>query len=519
MRFFGAANYLSIILFTIFSFSFSTIKANEVILFGSAGCPYCKKIEAFFKSNNIEYKYHDVEDAAGYEKLLEIEKNLGIRKSGDFPAVFIRQNSFERIFYYGVGNLKDSLVKHLKIDMATKEAVVPKSTQTDSQKGVISESRSQEATVASEYVKTQPTDEILKSEKTYIIYFYEAGCPECVRISRHLDFIVSQNENVVVERHYMKEKSSILLNEILSNKHNVPDNQRLTAPSIFTRAGFLPEEKSTPFFIDSLLAISKPGIFWKLGEEDVKMAEDRIFERFQAITILTVITAGLLDGINPCAFAVLIFLISYLMVLKKDKKTVLIAGLSFTFGVFTLYFSAGLGFTVVINHLHRFDNVGNIINIAFAVFLVVFAILNLNDFFAIKNNRYDKVKLSMSNNMSKKIHEIIKKIGNTRFLFLNSFIAGFVLSLFELACTGQVYLPTIIYMREVAPEQSLFLLLLFNLMFVTPILLVFLLVYKGVTASTLQKFMLKNAGRVKLGFFFLFIFMAVGLVLSTIFFS
>jgi cytochrome c biogenesis protein CcdA len=57
-----------------------------------------------------------------------------------------------------------------------------------------------------------------------------------------------------------------------------------------------------------------------------------------------------------------------------------------------------------------------------------------------------------------------------------TFITGVVISIIELACTGQVYLPTILFVLGV-PElrlQAGVYLVLYNLMFVLPLVVVFL---------------------------------------------
>jgi len=45
---------------------------------------------------------------------------------------------------------------------------------------------------------------------------------------------------------------------------------------------------------------------------EVKEAEESMVDRFKSLGLLTIVSPGLIDGINPCAFATLIFFISYL---------------------------------------------------------------------------------------------------------------------------------------------------------------------------------------------------------------
>jgi hypothetical protein len=72
------------------------------------------------------------------------------------------------------------------------------------------------------------------------------------------------------------------------------------------------------------------------------------------VTLPLIIGAGLLDGINPCAFAVLVFLLTFLLTVSKDKRRMIKAGVAYVVGVYVTYFLAGLGLLTVI-HLTGFS--------------------------------------------------------------------------------------------------------------------------------------------------------------------
>ena len=63
-----------------------------------------------------------------------------------------------------------------------------------------------------------------------------------------------------------------------------------------------------------------------------------------------------------------------------------------------------------------------------------------------------------------------------------AFITGIIISGIELVCTGQIYLPTIIYMKQVTGYglQITGYLLLYSLMFIIPLLAVFFLYFWGI---------------------------------------
>ncbi len=73
---------------------------------------------------------------------------------------------------------------------------------------------------------------------------------------------------------------------------------------------------------------------------------------------------------------------------------------------------------------------------------------------------------------------------------------GFAISVLELVCTGQVYLPTITFVMGVEEmrRHALSYLLLYNLAFVAPLLVVFALVHWGTTSLQLGGVLLFGLG-------------------------
>ena len=61
------------------------------------------------------------------------------------------------------------------------------------------------------------------------------------------------------------------------------------------------------------------------------------------LMLATVVSAGLLDGLNPCAFAVLIFLVAFLFAIRKLRRDVMKIGLAFIVAVYITYFLIGAG--------------------------------------------------------------------------------------------------------------------------------------------------------------------------------
>jgi cytochrome c biogenesis protein CcdA len=62
-----------------------------------------------------------------------------------------------------------------------------------------------------------------------------------------------------------------------------------------------------------------------------------------AVLLPLVVTTGLLDGLNPCAFAVLVFFMAFLHAVRVPRAEMLRMGSAYAYAVFLVYFLIGLG--------------------------------------------------------------------------------------------------------------------------------------------------------------------------------
>lgn len=102
--------------------------------------------------------------------------------------------------------------------------------------------------------------------------------------------------------------------------------------------------------------------------------------------------------------------------------------------------------------------------------------------------------------MRRWVNRVIREGSSVRAIAGTAFVTGVVVSLIELACTGQVYLPTIVFVLG-APQmrsRALAYLLLYNVLFVLPLVIVFVLAYWGTTSERLGRFINQRAGTIKI---------------------
>lgn len=253
----------------------------------------------------------------------------------------------------------------------------------------------------------------------------------------------------------------------------------------------------------ALAAVEKA---YKNGEvHKVKEPTKTHKEMFQTYTLAAVILNGLIDGVNPCAFAVIIFFMSFLAVYGYNKKEVVFIGASYCLAVFSAYLLLGLGvfnflyamrgFQMVIFAFYWLTIVACFILFALAVYdFVVY--LKTKDPHAMLLQLPKSLKL-MTNKITG--YFLRKKDKGMGALVLASFAVGLLVSLIEAVCTGQVYIPTIVLImkEETMRMKAMSFLLLYNIMFMLPLLAVFLLTLLGYSSDTFNKFLKKHMALIK----------------------
>ncbi len=230
---------------------------------------------------------------------------------------------------------------------------------------------------------------------------------------------------------------------------------------------------------------------------------------------IPVFLAGLLDGINPCAFTTLIFLISYLRLLGRKGREVLKIGLSFTLAVFISYFLIGLGFFQALRLAESFSLVSRIIRLGMIGLLFCLGGMSLHDFLRVRQGRESDAVLQLSRGMKQRIHKTIRQKSRSSWLIPGSFAAGVLISLYELGCTGQIYLPMIVYMiKQKFSLSAVGLLTVYNAGFILPLLFVFLLFYRGMDSNAIGQVFRRRLPYIKLASALLFFGIAIFLILT-----
>jgi cytochrome c biogenesis protein CcdA/glutaredoxin len=352
------------------------------------------------------------------------------------------------------------------------------------------------ATATPGLVITQPAEKPI-----YLAYFEQAGCQNCARTSYDLNVVVDRYPQLVIESFSMEEDENKALNEWLSDKYGVPEEQRLTTPMIFVGEDVLIGTGATlnPL-LETVGKYAATGAERTWEEFDPEEAEQRLVDRFQSFGVLTVFGAGLIDGLNPCAFATLVFFVSYLTFTGRKGREILFVGISFTLGVFITYLLVGVGLLKVIQSLSFFNALGRWVYLITALLCLVLAVLTFRDFFRARKGQASEMTLKLPMTLRRRINKVIREGAQVQAFVAMAFVTGFLVSLIELACTGQVYVPTIVYVLsqpELAAQAFLYL-VIYCLAFILPLVVVFVLSYFGTTSEQLGQFVNRHTATIKL---------------------
>ena len=345
----------------------------------------------------------------------------------------------------------------------------------------------------------------------YVAYFYKTGCQECSMVEADLAYLRTKYPQLVIESFNIYDNAGLA--EWMTARVGRDD---FHTPAVFIgNQAWIGEEEISPEALTKAIDCFKAdgsARFW--DDYDESQGTQNIIAHFRSMSWVTVVLAGLVDGINPCAFATLIFFISYLSLSGRKGKEILLVGTAFTIGVFLAYLLIGLGFYRILDLLGNWLSIlGKIVYGITAVLCLVFSVLSFSDYLKTKKGDLGDMALKLPDKLRSRINETIRKGRNIESYALGAFGTGLVVSLLELACTGQVYLPTIIYVSSV-PElrlQSVGYLILYNVMFILPLIIIFILAFYGTSSKQLTTFIQKRGSGIKLAMSILFLVLAIWL--------
>lgn len=196
----------------------------------------------------------------------------------------------------------------------------------------------------------------------------------------------------------------------------------------------------------------------------------KIDARTLSLPILTLLIASL-DAFNPCAFFVLLFLLS-LMVHSQSRSRIAVIG-----GVFVL-FSGIMYFLFMAAWLNLFIITGElaVITVIAGIMAIVIGIINIKDYFFFKQGFSLSIPDSAKPRLFQRIRELTR-IGQWPAMLTATIVLAIAANSYELLCTaGLPMVYTRILTLHMLPEKTYyFYLILYNIVYVIPLTLIVVL--------------------------------------------
>jgi uncharacterized membrane protein HdeD (DUF308 family) len=201
-----------------------------------------------------------------------------------------------------------------------------------------------------------------------------------------------------------------------------------------------------------------------------------------SLPLLTIAIAAL-DAFNPCAFFVLLFLLS-LLVHQKSRKRMLAIGGSFVF------FSGLMYFAFMAAWLNLFQLLGNLtwVTLGAGALTVFVGIVNVKDFFAFEQGPTLSIPESHKPDVYRRARAILGADNLPAMVVATVFLA-LAANFYELLCTAgfpMVY-TRLLTLSELPPVGRYFYLALYNLIYVVPLALIVLAFVRTMGARKLTQ--------------------------------
>jgi cytochrome c biogenesis protein CcdA len=361
-----------------------------------------------------------------------------------------------------------------------------------------------------------------------VVYFKEVTCLVCQELVGYADGPAGE---YTPETDYIKKMEdqgiTVLIYDILSSTesndlfkaYNVSygiSSSRAVVPIIFVGDQYFNN-------IDDIIEAVDNNTVFNLSSDpllDITIIEGGAFDDLKGFAgFIAVLGAGLLDGVNPCAIAMLLLFVSLLGFTEK-KKILILVSITYIFALFLSYLLIGVGLLNILNtYADQAEILNNIINWFIFILVSFLFLLNMYDFVVTRNEDYSKVKNQLPKWVQKYNKVIIKKFTNLindednkkgiASVLVLTFVLGLTLSVTELVCTGQIYVAIVNTVRYEEVSYAYFLLVSYNIMFVIPLIIIAVIAIRGKGVISTSNFIREHLHIIKILNALLFLIIAV----------
>lgn len=191
----------------------------------------------------------------------------------------------------------------------------------------------------------------------------------------------------------------------------------------------------------------------------------------ETLSLPLITVAGLVDGVNPCAIGMMVMLLGYLLVFVKKSDRVLKTGLLYIGTIFVTYLVVGLGLYSFISQLDLSGG-ANILNYLVGGALLVAGLIQFKDFLGIEGGPHLRIPTASKTRLMALIE---------RANYPTTILLGVLVTLLETPCSLPIYVGTATILSQSGMAFPLIVMyfLYYNLLFVLPLIVVLIVMWKG----------------------------------------
>jgi cytochrome c biogenesis protein CcdA/thiol-disulfide isomerase/thioredoxin len=300
-----------------------------------------------------------------------------------------------------------------------------------------------------------------------LYYFYGADCPHCQEFTPVIDEL--EQEYPELDVHMLE----ISYNETNSDLFNAfiqaYDPPAVDIPAVFIGdsavIGLELSKERLETEIAFCLENECPDPLLLVQGQDGEEPEEQ-----QSSLFLLLISTALIEGINPCGFAVLLVLLASLLMVKS-KRSVLIVGLTFIASVFVTHLVVGFG----ILEFYLVSGISPLLRALVIAIVIPAGIINIRDFWR------DKPTLAIPAFIKPTLGKLARYASVPAVVLL-----GFLATIAGLPCTGPIYLTMLDLIADVPSRTALYL-VIYNFFYALPLLVLLAIVYKESSSEEVEE--------------------------------
>jgi len=301
------------------------------------------------------------------------------------------------------------------------------------------------------------------------ILFYGNGCPHCAKVETYIkDNTIGKNFDLQQKEVFFNKKNLNEFNGYLE-KHGLTYDS-IGVPFLIINSGadcnyINGDTNIIEYFSGKLAQITAAACKDTAWTGWTQIIEKTLKQRLSFFWIM--LPAAISDSINPCAFAVMLLLLSTILSRHKSRRKTLLAGWLFALAVFLTYLAMGIGL------FSALATTGNtyVLKLVVGILGIVVWLANLKDYF-----RYGKwFVMEVPFSWRPKMMSLIERVSSPRW----AFIVGVLVSLFLLPCSSGPYFTILWYLSSQSKNLNLrwyIYLIVYNLIFVLPMFVIAALV-------------------------------------------